>query len=286
MVIDFRLRPPYGGFLQASMYFRPDRSAHMASALRLPPAACLTEPSLDRTFAEMDAAEVSLGVVPVRRGSGALGDVSNEEVAAVVRKSAGRLIGFGAPNLQDIPEGLADVATIARSPEFAGVVVEPGLWRNPLYGDDRRLYPIYQACVDAELPLIIMGGGNAGPDVSYTSPTIIDHICAEFPTLVVVAAHGGWPWVFETLHVAFRRPNLYLSPDMYLFGMPGWQSYVDAATGFLADRLLFATAYPFVELNAGMSAFKKMFGDEHHERLMSTNAKRVLGSRVNFEGVR
>lgn len=165
---------------------------------------------------------------------------------------------------------------IAEAPEFAGVVVEPGLWKVPLYGDDRRLYPIYQACADKDLPLLIMGGGNAGPDISYTAPTILDHICADFPSMTVVAAHGGWPWVFQTLHVAFRRTNLHLSPDMYLFGMAGWQAYVEAGSGYLSERFLFATAYPFVALKDGVEGFRALFPEEHHKRLLGENAQRVL----------
>lgn len=277
MVIDFRVRPPYGRFLKAAMYAKPERTMHMASALRLPPSESLMNPSLDATFAEMESSGVHLGVVPARRGAGMLGDVTNNDVAELVGMSQGRLIGFGAPNLSDISEGITEIATIASSSAFAGVVVEPGLWQTPRYGDDKQLYPIYQACADARLPLLIMGGGNAGPDPSYTSPTIIDHICSDFPSLTVIAAHAGWPWVFETLHVAFRRENLYLSPDMYLFGMAGWQSYVDAATGYLADRFLFGTAYPFVGFEKGLEAFRAMFSAEHHDRLMRINAERVLG---------
>ena len=277
MIIDFRVRPPYRGFLEAAMWKRPDRTEAMASALRMKPAASLREASLAATLSELDDAGIDLAVVPVRRGSEILGDVSNDDVVALVRESAGRMIGLGAPNLANPHEGLEEVSMIAETPEFAGVVVEPGLWRVPLHGDDRRLYPIYQACSERNLPLLIMGGGNAGPDITYTDPAILDHICADFPELKVVAAHGGWPWVYQTLHVAFRRANLYLSPDMYLFGMAGWQAYVEAATGYLADRFLFGTAYPFVGLKDGIDGFRALFAEEHHERLLGGNAETLLG---------
>ena len=57
---------------------------------------------------------------------------------------------------------------------------------------------------------------------------------ADFPDLRIVVSHGNWPWVSEILHVAFRRPNVYLSPDMYLYNMPGMDDYLRAANGFLA----------------------------------------------------
>lgn len=276
MIIDFRVRPPFGGFLEAAMWARPDRTNRMASALRLPPAPSLLNPSLENTFSEMANSEIHLGIVPARRGCGMLGDVKNDDIAELVKLSNGRLMGFGAPDLMNISKGVSEVSEIAGSPEFAGVVVEPGMWDSPQYGDDKNIYPIYQACVDVGLPLLIMGGGNAGPDPTYTDPKILDHICSDFPNLTVIAVHGGWPWVFQTLHVAFRRENLYLSPDMYLFGMAGWEAYVDAATGYLSDRFLFGTAYPFVGFEKGVEAFKKMFSPDHHDRLMRQNAERVL----------
>ena len=64
--------------------------------------------------------------------------------------------------------------------------------------------------------------------MSYTNPVQIDHVAADFPSARFIISHGGWPWVQEVLHVAFRRPNIYISPDMYLFNMPGWQDYVTA----------------------------------------------------------
>ncbi|MHB8619210.1 MAG: amidohydrolase family protein [Chloroflexota bacterium] len=276
MIIDFRVRPPVGKFAQAAMYARPDRTAIMASALNMPTPPSLQHASVDATLHEMDEAGIDLAVIPVRRGSQVLGDVTNGDVAEVVRLHRGRFIGLGAPNLADTSEGLDELDAFASQPEFAGAVVEPGLWQVPLYGDDRRLYPIYEKCARLGLPLLIMGGGNAGPDITYSSPTIVDHIAADFPSLTVIAAHGGWPWVHEILHVAFRRPNLLLSPDMYLFGMAGWRDYVDAGNGYLQDRFLFGTAYPFVPLKEGLQRFRELFRPEVLPKLTSENARRVL----------
>ncbi|MCP6151314.1 amidohydrolase family protein, partial [Klebsiella pneumoniae] len=65
---------------------------------------------------------------------------------------------------------------------FKAINIEPGAYANPLHTDDRRLYPIYAHCEDRGLPLIMMTGGNAGPDVSYTAPATLDRVLADFPT--------------------------------------------------------------------------------------------------------
>ena len=61
-----------------------------------------------------------------------------------------------------------------------------------------------------------MAGGNGGPDLSYSDPVHVDRVAADFPALPIVVSHGGWPWVHQILHVAYRRQNVHVSPDMYL----------------------------------------------------------------------
>ncbi|NIQ95833.1 MAG: amidohydrolase family protein, partial [Desulfuromonadales bacterium] len=101
---------------------------------------------------------------------------------------------------------------------------------------------------------------------------------ADFPDLKVVLTHGGWPWVSQALHLAIRRPNLYLSPDMYLANMPGMDDYLKAANGFLADRFIFASSYPFCPA-AGYAAWYRTLplSDAAREKTMCRNAARLLG---------
>ena len=48
--------------------------------------------------------------------------------------------------------------------------------------DDRRLYPLYAFCEDNGIPVIMMTGGNAGPDITYTNPEPIDRVLGDFRT--------------------------------------------------------------------------------------------------------
>src|SRR3546814_18844203 len=56
------------------------------------------------------------------------------------------------------------------------------------------IYPLYAKCEVRGLPVVMMAGGNAGPDLSYTEPSHIDRVLGDFPDLKVVATHGAWPW--------------------------------------------------------------------------------------------
>jgi Tripartite tricarboxylate transporter family receptor/Amidohydrolase len=118
----------------------------------------------------------------------------------------------------------------------------------------------------------------AGELFSYSDPGQIDRLAARHPKLAIIAAHGSWPWVNQILGIAYRRPNVWVSPDMYLF-LPGWQMYVDAANGYLQDRFLFGTAYPALPFKATVDRFLELpFRDAVRPRLLHENAQRLLGN--------
>jgi predicted TIM-barrel fold metal-dependent hydrolase len=84
--------------------------------------------------------------------------------------------------------------------------------------------------------------------------------------------------VTQILHIAFRRTNVYLSPDMYFSRMAGWEEYVKAADGFLADRMLYASSFPFCPIKGYKDWFETLpIRPENRRKIMGENASRLLG---------
>lgn len=276
MIIDFRLRPPVGGFLNTLMYSAGARRDGFTRTVGFTPSPAAQQQSMDLLLGEMEAAGVDAGVV-VGRLAGVLGSVPNEDVRQIVAAHPGRFIGAASIDPTDrrracrtIDQALAD--------GFRLINIEPGSYPVPMHADDRRLYPIYGHCEDVGVPVIMMVGGTAGPDLSYSDPIRTDRVLADFPTLNVVVAHGGWPWVNEILHLGFRRQNLWLSPDMYFSRMPGWEEYVKAADGFLSDRMLYASSFPLCPVREYKSWFESLpIREENLRKIMGGNACRLLG---------
>lgn len=276
MIIDFRLRPPLGGFLQTLMYSAGERRDGFTRTVGFEPSPAAQQQSMDMLLREMDAAGVDRGVV-VGRLAGVLGSVPNAEVQAIVADYPGRFVGAASIDPTS-RSGAFRTIDAAISAGFRLINIEPGSYPVPMYADDRRLYPIYGHCEDRQIPVILMVGGTAGPDLGYSDPIRTDRVLADFPQLKVVIAHGGWPWVNEILHIAFRRPNLYLSPDMYFSRMPGWQEYVKAADTFLADRMLYASSFPFCPVKDYKAWFETLaIQPENLAKVMGGNARRLLG---------
>ena len=276
MIIDFRLRPPVGGFLDTLMYAAGERRDGFTRTVGFEPSPAAQQQSMELLLKEMDEAGVDKGVV-VGRLAGTLGSVSNEDVARIVRDYPQRFIGAASIDPTNRVTACKTISDAVAS-AFKAINIEPGSYPIPMYADDRRLYPIYAHCEDLGVPVIMMVGGTAGPDLSYSDPVKTDRVLTDFPRLSVVVVHGGWPWVTEILHIAFRRPNMYLSPDMYFSRMPGWEEYVKAADSFLADRMLYASSFPFCPVRDYKQWFETLpIRRENMEKVMGGNARRLLG---------
>jgi len=280
-IIDFRLRPPVAGFLKMALYTETERRDKITRIHGFEPAPSVREKSMTLLLAEMDAAGVTTGVV-IGRNSGRYGSLSNDDVAAIVEAHPGRFVGTASIDPANRRTASEQISSAIKA-GFRAINIEPGSYPLPLMVDDRRLYPIYAQCEDAGVPVIIMAGGSAGPDLSYTEPVHLDRVAADFPALKIVVSHGGWPWVHQVLHIAFRRPNVYLSPDQYLANMAGMDDYVRAADGFLADRFLYASSYPFTPVDGYAAWFKKLpIRPESMEKILFRNAAKLL--RIDVKG--
>jgi predicted TIM-barrel fold metal-dependent hydrolase len=76
--------------------------------------------------------------------------------------------------------------------------------------------------------------------------------------------------------VAFRNENVFVSPDMYLWA-PGGRRYLEAATGFLRDQLLFGSSFPFRPMRQSVDDLRAMnLGADVTGRVFATNAARLF----------
>lgn len=111
------------------------------------------------------------------------------------------------------------------------------------------ILPIYEECQAQNIPVMIFSGGNSRINYAENNPIHVDNIAKNFPSLSLIVGHGCWPYVQEMCGVAYKRENVYVCPDLYMFRTPGYQDFVTAANWHLCERFLFATGYPQVPLN-------------------------------------
>ena len=276
-IIDFRLRPPLGGFLTTIMFREKERTMARTRQLNLEPPPSVLELSAEKLLAEMDDAGVEIGVITGRNTGSGFGTVTNEEVVAIAARYPGRFVACGGVNPVDAAAGLREVDRIAGEWRMPAISMEPGFAPQPMRANDRRLYPIYARCADRGLTVILTLSLMTGPDVSYCLPVDVDQVAHDFSGLRLVIAHACWPWVQPILGVAFRRTNVYLTPDIYAINLPGRDDFALAARTYLQDRFLFASGYPFAPVGGAVEAYRAMgFTCDVADKIFRRNAASLL----------
>lgn len=274
-VVDFRVWPPVAGFEKATMYTQPERTAEMGCGFGFPERApTLRDPTPAVFEAELRASGVTLAVIPGRVGAPNVGPTDNDALVEYARSRPDNVCIFPALDPSQ-PSWKVDAERLLRDKTVEGLTLEPGLLSAPVHMDDASCIPVYEFCAGRGIPLILSAGGNVGPDCGYTLPVYVDRVARDFPKLDIVVAHGGWPWITAINHVAFRRGNVYISPDMYAL-MPGNEDYLKAMNTYLSERYIYASSYPFVPLRGYLDAFLRVTSDAVAERVLFSNAARLL----------
>jgi len=283
MIIDLRVRPPYKGFLDMPVFVNTAKTTAWTGRLSMTPAPSILARSVPMLMEEMESAGVTYAVLAGRQGCAA-GKVPNDDLISCINEYPNKFIGAAGIDPTDTAKALAEIERTVVNGILTTIHMEPGLLETPMYADDKAIYPIYEYCAKHGIPILITASGCNGPDVSYGNPAIFDKICAAFPTATFVIIHGGYPSVTETLFVAFKRPNMYICPTMFMFNMPGIDDYVKAANTFLQDRFMFGSAYPFASHKQGVEAFCKLpFKPELLSKFLWKNAAKALNLEVHLK---
>ena len=276
MIIDSRIRPPMKSFINANLY-RECVTQPWANNFMMTIADSVVKRDPELMFKEMDEAGVNMGVITGRQ-SGVHGRIPNEEIIEIVTNYPDKFVGIaGIDGNWATSKSIEEIEKTVVNGPLKGVGLEPGVCDSPMHTDDPRLYPLYDYCQKMDLPVFIMAGGGQGPDVTYSMPHHIQHVCTDFPQLKVVNTHAGFPWVPQILFTCMMCPNLYLAPDMYTYNMPGAHDYVVAANSILKERFMFGTGYPFVPFRPALEQFRTMgFNPELMDNFLYKNIARVL----------
>ncbi|HEV7669694.1 MAG TPA: amidohydrolase family protein [Thermoanaerobaculia bacterium] len=244
MIIDARCRLPSasdGAYLAG----RPD-GARFAPWIGLSP---------DGFFAELDRAGIATAVSVSGNNDGLkLGHrelpprrTSNDNLAALEARFPGRFLGAAGI---DVGGGrhdpLAELERVAGTLGLRRIAIEPG--RALMLSEhvaDRRLYPFYERAQELGVALFLQTSGIwGGESLDHAHPRWIDRVAHDFPDLHLICGHGAYPFVREMIAVTVRRPNVFPSPDLYLFTPSGREWVYAVNRGQIADQFLFGSAFP------------------------------------------
>ena len=109
---------------------------------------------------------------------------------------------------------------------------------------DRRYYPVYQACIDLDLPIVV-NAGIAGPRVPSACQDVMhfDQVCYDFPELRIVMRHGAEPWEELAVKLMLKWPGLHYMTSAFA---PKYypKAIIDYANTRGADKVMYAGYFP------------------------------------------
>lgn len=268
MTIDVWMQHPTARFLRSDML----ASLRRWTGETMPDA----DIPIEATVAAMDSGDVEGGLLSAWRGPGGQDLISNDEVAQWVAAYPNR---FAALAAVDLDRPMAAVRELRRRVQegFVGLRVVPWLWNAP--PTDRRYYPLFAECVESGVPFCTQVGHTGPLRPSETGRPIpyIDQVALDFPELVIVCGHVGYPWTEEMVAVARKHENVYIDTSAYtLMRLPEeLVRFIKTGTG--QRKVLFGTNYPMIAHAHALAGLDELgLTDEACRDFLRGNALRVF----------
>jgi len=206
----------------------------------------------------------------------------NDRVAELVGRRPDLFIGGIATVEPGRPDAIEELDRAHEELGLRGVVFQPGFLR--IYPTDPSCREIFSYCQKRGVPVTLHTGVNFTLDgsIDFGRPIWVDQVACEFPDLVLVCNHGGWPWVGESIAVAWKHPNVYLefgaiAPKYMAHPKGGWQPMPHWMRTQLRDQILLGTDWPLLHYDRLIEELPLLELDQRAERAyLGGNAERVI----------
>ena len=226
------------------------------------------------TIAAMDAADIEKSLICAWAAPQSE-MISNDEVASFVAQYPDRLIGVGSVNIKKPLQAMQEVRRCVDDLGFKAIRILPWLWELP--PTDRLFYPVYAACCEMGVPFCTQIG-HTGPLMSSEvgRPIYLDRVALDFPELVIVGGHIGYPWTDEAIAVATKHKKIYIDTSAYTS-----KRYPSQLVTYLnsngKDKVLFGSNYPMIQPAKALADLDTLgLAQETKQKFLHDNAVRVF----------
>lgn len=221
------------------------------------------------TLQEMDLCGVAVGMI---------GSPHGEVAQRALREHPDRFVASLDIDPNDITGAVRRIRRARQEWNIKAVTSFPAGCNPQVPVNDRRYYPIFQTCVDLDLP-VILNAGIPGPRLPAACQDVIhfDQVCYDFPELRIVMRHGAEPWEELAVKLMLKWPGLYYMPSAFA---PKYypKAIIEFANTRGADKVMYAGYYPM-----GLS-LRRIFDemprvplrDHVWPRFLRQNAQRVF----------
>jgi len=223
---------------------------------------------IDITFTEMDKYGIEQGLF-------GLSDTSIE----ASKRHPGRVNFITEVDPNDVMGAVRLVREAKAAHDLKAVSVFPAGCSPQVPVNDPKMYPLYAAAVELDIPVVV-NAGTAGPRLPSACQHVelFDIVCYDFPDLKLVMRHGAEPWEALAVKLMLKWPNLFYMPSAFApKHYP--KAIIDYANTRGADKIMYAGYFP-----AGLTVERIMtdmidvpFRDHVWPKFLRDNAMRVFG---------
>jgi len=240
----------------------------------------------DELLRSMDAAGIDQSIIIAERTGGWLSSV--EHLTGLAARQPRFKV------LADVNFAALDVAEINRlvglleSERVVGLKFYTGY--EEYYGNNEKLFPLYEYCQDHVKPVMFHTGAleraNRGL-LKYCHPLTIDEVAHAFPSLRIVIAHMGNPWLLDCAAVMAKNEHVYADVSAFFDEFkPITQAEIDIFVKRLSDvrlflgsyeKFLFGTDWPLYEQDQYLAAMHALNLSERERALvLGENAQQLF----------
>jgi predicted TIM-barrel fold metal-dependent hydrolase len=108
-------------------------------------------------------------------------------------------------------------------------------------------------------------------------PIYLDQVALDFPDLVIVGGHIGYPWTNEAIAVATKHPNVFIDTSAYTTDRHPPQ-LVEFMRHHGSHKALFGSNYPMITAVKALAELDALrLDDKVRHRFLKANAQREFG---------
>jgi len=190
---------------------------------------------IEIALAEMDRCGVAVGMI---------GSPYGEVAGRALREHPDRFVASLSVDPNDITGEVRRIRQAKDDHDIKAVTSFPAGCNPQVPVSDRRYYPIYQTCVDLDIPMVI-NAGIAGPRVPSACQDVMhfDQVCYDFAELRIVMRHGAEPWEELAVKLMLKWPGLHYMTSAFA---PKYypKAIIDYANTRGSEKVMYAGYYP------------------------------------------
>lgn len=151
--------------------------------------------------------------------------------------------------------------------------------------DDKILYPVLELAQQQDVPVLMHTGypppKTRRPVLSYANPVKIDEFIDSFPSLNLILAHMGYPWVDVAISLAVQYRNVHLDISNLTYMMPNkLKEFLLRAKEIIGvDKILFGSdgfVPEMIEMAVNYFASVDFLTDREIKTILGLNAEKIL----------